>query len=280
MPKVIGDAFAVPDLPAPEGIYLNEPNPYIRKWREIRWIFGLSFATLFLVWAFTIPKQVKMVEASFVFQRPGRLVVGPTPAPFREPAWMETVRKPNADANEILKAMAASEKAEKERAAAATPTPSPSATVSADTQQTFVTPHFQLAGGDQRLEIEATAAVDNGWLDLDIDLVNAKTEQTYPAPLEVSYYHGYDSDGSWSEGSDKASIALPAIPPGEYYLTIEPSAEEKIDRLPFTVRAQSGGVFFGNYLVVLLLVMFYPIMIWWRGVRREKERWSDSDFSP
>jgi len=277
MPKVVGDAFAVPDLPAPEGIYLNEPNPFIRKWREIRWIFFLSLPILFLVWAFTIPTQVKMVEASFVFQRPRPVVVGSTPAPLRDLAWAEEMRKPQKDAGEMLRAIQASQKA---RAAAVTPTASPSATVPPETQQTLVTPHFQLAGGDQRLEIEATAAVDNGWLDLDIDLVNAKTEQTFPAPLEVSYYHGYDSDGSWSEGSDKASVALPAIPPGEYYLTIEPSADAKIDRLPFTVRAQSGGVFFGNYLVVLLLVMFYPIMIWWRGVRREKERWSDSDFSP
>ncbi|MDP9004079.1 MAG: hypothetical protein M3N12_04735, partial [Verrucomicrobiota bacterium] len=277
MPKVVGDAFAVPDLPTPEGIYLNEPNPFTRKWREIRRIFFLSLPILFLVWAFTIPKHVKMVEASFAYQRPRPAVVRSPPAPSRNPVRTDPARKPNSDPYALSRSMDASEKA---RADAAAPSASPSATAPAETQQTLVTPHFQLAGGDQRVEIEATAAVDNSWLDLDIDLVNAKTEQTFPAPLEVSYYHGYDSDGSWREGSDKASVALPAIPPGEYYLTIEPSAEEKIDQLPFTVRAQSGGVFFGNYLVVLLLVMFYPIMVWWRGVCREKERWSESDFSP
>jgi hypothetical protein len=276
MPQVVGDAFAVPDLPAPEGVYLNEPNPFARKWREVRWLFFLSLPILFLVWVFTMPTEMKLVDSSFVFQRPARAVIGSTPAPFREPAWMKTVRKPDADVNEILRAMAA----DRERTAAATPSASPSATVPAETQQTFVTQRFQLAGGDQRVEIEAAAAVDNGWIDLDIDLVNAKTEQTIPAPLEVSYYHGYDSDGSWTEGAQTTSLALAAIPPGEYYLTIEPSADAKIDRLPFTVRVKSGGVFFGNCLVVVILVLFYPIMVWWRGVRREKERWSESDFSP
>jgi len=289
MPKVVGDAFAVPDLPDPEGIYLNQPNPFIRKWREIRWLFFLSLPILFLVWAFTIPTHVKQMEASFIFQRPRPIVVS-TPAPSNTPSPKDAALKANAEFFALMRTMDASNKS---RGADPTPTASPiaslpavrataspSASVPAEPAQTFVTPHFQLAGGDQRVEIAATAAVDNGWLDLDIELVNAKTEQTFPAPLEVSYYHGYDSDGSWSEGSDKASIALSAIPPGEYFLTIEPSADAKIDQLPFTIRAQSGGVFFGNYLVALILVMFYPIMIWWRGVRREKERWSDSDFSP
>ena len=53
-----------------------------------------------------------------------------------------------------------------------------------------------------------------------------------------------------------------------------------IDKLPFTVRVKSGGVFFGNCIVVLFLVMFYPIMLLWRRYLREKERWSESDFSP
>jgi hypothetical protein len=280
MPRVVGDAFAVQNLPAPEGPYLNEPNPFLRKWREVRWLFFLALPILFLVWAFTIPTEVKLAEASFTFQRPRAVAVTPGPAPLRTRTdLMDQLRKPNADMPSLMRALAASEKAEKERAAV-TPSASPSATGPTETQQTFVTSHFQLAGGDQRVTIEANAAVDNGWLDLDIDLVNAKTNQTIPAPLEVSYYHGYDSDGSWSEGAQKTSLALAAIPAGEYFLTIEPSADAKIDRLPFTVRVQSGGVFSGNCLVVVILVMFYPIMVWWRGVRREKQRWSESDFSP
>jgi hypothetical protein len=276
-PRVVEEAFAIKDLPKPEGVYLNEPNPFIKKWREIRWIFFLSLPISFLVWAFSMPRGVELTTTSFVFQRPGAVVApSPSSSPFVMPAWMRDTA--NKDTSQILREMEAERKAEQARQAALTPTPSPSATV--PPEQTLVTPHFQLTGTGQRVEIEASALVDNGWLDLDMDLVNAKTNETIPAPLEISYYHGYDSDGSWSEGSQKADIALPAVPEGEYYLTIEPSADTTINKLPFTVRVKSGGVFFGNCIVVLFLVMFYPIMLLWRGYLREKERWSESDFSP
>ena len=276
-PKVVEDAFAVKDLPTPEGVYLNEPNPFIRKWREIRWIFFLTLPILFLVGVFSMPSGVELVNSSFVFQRPGvRVAPTPWPTPFVMPAWMRDTA--NKDMSQILREMEADSKAEEARKAAVTPSPSPSATI--PPEQTFVTPHFQLKERAQRVEIEASALVDNGWLDLDMDLVNAKTNETIPAPLEVSYYYGYDSDGSWSEGSQKASVALPAVPAGEYFLTVEPSADAKIDRLPFKVHVKSGGAFFGNCIVVLFLVLFYPIMLLWRFYLREKERWSESDFSP
>jgi hypothetical protein len=223
---------------------------------------------------FSIPRGAELVTSSFVFQRAAALAT-PTPQPFVFPSWVNESHK---DAADILRAMNAAKEVEKARQAAITPTPSGSPT--ATPEQTFVTPHFQLTGTGQRVEIEATALVDNSWLDLDMDLVNAKTDETFPAPVEISYYHGYDSDGAWTEGSQKAEIALPAVPAGEYFLTVEPSADAKINQLPFTVRVRSGGVFFGNCIVVVFLVMFYPIMLLWRLYRREKERWSESDFSP
>ena len=264
-PKEVEEAFAVKDLPAPEGVYLNQPNPFIKKWREVRWPFFLSLPILFFVWAFTMARDVELVTASFVFQRP----VPPPPAPT------PTITPiPGSLFAEIYKLQQSSRPS-------ATPTSAPVASTPApDSQQTLTTPRFQLTEGEQRVEISVNAGVDNSWLDLDMDLVNAKTNETIPAPLEVSYYHGYDSDGSWTEGDKNSSIALPAVPAGEYYLTVEPSADAKIDRLPFTVRVKSGGVFFGNCIVVLFLVMFYPIMVLWRGLRREKQRWSESDFTP
>ena len=264
-PKEVEEAFGVKDLPAPEGVYLNEPNPFAKKWKEIRWPFFLSLPILFLVWAFSMPRDVELVTAPFVFQRP------PPPAPVPTPS---VIPRPGSLYETIYKL-------QQQSRPSATPASTPIISTSpVDSQQTLVTPHFQLTGGAQRVEIEASALVDNGWLDLDMDLVNAKTNETIPAPLEISYYHGYDSDGSWTEGSQKADIALPAVPNGEYYLTIEPSADEKINKLPFTVRVKSGGVFFGNCIVVLILVMFYPIMLLLRRYLREKARWSESDFSP
>jgi hypothetical protein len=271
-PSVIGDAFAAKDLPIPEGIYLNQPNPFAQKWKEIRWMFFLSLPILFLIWAFTMPKSVRLIDAPLVFQRPRAAVVAPTATPS---STLSSRTKENDDLFAFLRATEAAERARH---------PSPSATpfipIPAETQPTLVTAHFQLTGEDQRVEISANADVDNSWLDLDVDLVNAQTNQSIPAPLEVAYYHGYDSDGSWTEGGTNAHIELPAVPAGEYFLTIDPTADAKIDRLPFTIHVESGGAFFGNCIVVLLLVLFYPVMLLWRSYLFEKERWSDSDFSP
>ena len=270
--KVVEDAFAVKDLPAPEGVYLNEPNPFAKKWREIRWIFFLTLPILFLVGAFSMPNGVELVNSSFVFQRPPPPPSGPTPTPRPGSLW-DTINK--------MQQPIASPPTSRTPARPVLPASTPvTATPALDPQQTLVTPHFQLTKAGQRVEITANALVDNSWLDLDMDLVNAKTNESIPAPLEVSYYHGYDSDGSWSEGSQNASVALPAVPAGEYFLTVEPSADAKIDRLAFTVHVKSGGAFFGNCIVVHFLVLFYPIMLLWRGFLREKERWSESDFSP
>ena len=270
--KVVEDAFAVKDLPAPEGVYLNEPNPFAKKWMEIRWIFFLTLPILFLVGVFSMPNGVELANSSFVFQRPPPPPSAPTPTPRPGSLWdkinklQQSIPSPPTSPSPARPVLPAS--------TPVTPTPA------IDPQPTLVTPHFQLTKTGQRLEISADALVDNSWLDLDMDLVNAKTNESIPAPLEVSYYHGYDSDGSWSEGSQTASVALPAVPAGEYFLTVEPSADAKIDRLPFTVHVKSGGAFFGNCIVVLFLVLFYPIMLLWRGYLREKERWSESDFSP
>ena len=141
----------------------------------------------------------------------------------------------------------------------------------------MVTRHFQIGGQGQKLLIEGSANVDNSWLDLDFDLVNAKTNETFPAEMEISYYHGYD-DGAWSEGGQVATATIASVPPGEYYLSVDPDAAPGISRMPFTVRVRQGGVFASNFLMSLALVLCYPLYILWRRYAFERSRWSESDY--
>ena len=89
-----------------------------------------------------------------------------------------------------------------------------------------------------------------------------------------------DEDGSWSEGAQTATVSLPAIPPGEYFLAVEPTADPQIRSLPFTVSVQAGGIYASNFIVMLGLVLFYPAMLLWRRHTFERERWEDSDSYP
>jgi hypothetical protein len=138
------------------------------------------------------------------------------------------------------------------------------------------TPHFTVTGADQRVTIEVAANVNNSWLDLDLDLVNVKTNASYPAEVEVSYYYGSDSDGPWSEGAQTATVSLPAIPPGEYFLTAEPTADPQLWSTEYSVHVTRGGVYASNLIVMLAAVLFYPAMLLWRRHTFEQERWGDA----
>lgn len=234
-PRVIAHAFKVDKLPRTKGPYLNRPNKFAQRWREIRILVFVVVAALLGIQAISIAHlpETPVVEGSYVFER--------APSPFVMPS-------------------------------------SPFAAV--EPQKIFSTERFQLGGGEQRVVIEATAPVDNNWLDLDFNLVNAQTNESFPASVEVSLYRGYDSDGAWSEGGLTAQTALAAVPPGTYFLTIEPSAEANITRMRFDVRVRSGGTFNSNLLIMLALVLVYPAVLLFRRSRFEAARWEESDFSP
>ena len=238
--RVIGEAFAVEKLPKPEGVYLNQPNRWAQRLREISVLFALAFLSLVVVQCSTVAQRQEMplTEASFVFNRAA------TPqlpgAPFSSP----------------------------------TPTP-------LEAEKILTTPRFTVAGsGTQRVVIEAHAPVSNNWIGFDFDLVNTKTNASFPAALEVSAYHGTSSDGAWSEGSQTSSVAIPAVPPGEYFVTVESTADATVQHMPFTVRVRAGGVFSGNFLLMLVLVLAYPAYVFFRRHRFEAARWEQSDLSP
>jgi len=144
----------------------------------------------------------------------------------------------------------------------------------------LVSPHFQIDGGRRAVTIEATAPVDNNWLGMDATLVSAKDSHTYPAELSIEYYHGVEDGESWNEGNGKASVTLPAIPPGEYYLSLDTDADPAIQKMAFHVQAASGAFFPSNWILAFVLLAIYPVYLWWRQRRFEHERWEQSDFLP
>lgn len=244
-PALIEEAFGVKSLPSPDGTYLNEPNPYKESWDNVKLPYLIVLCALVGIQIFfgMNRPEVQVANSAFQFKRAAGQ---PVSASARTPTIYENP--------------------------AATPSPGPQ-------EKVFVTPHFQIEGHDEKVEVEGSAGVDNSWLDLDIDLVNAKTNQAYPAPMEISYYHGYD-DGAWSEGSQVAKASISGVPPGEYFLSVSPDADPSINQMEFNVRARRGGVFFSNLLMSLCLVSIYPLYLFWRSRAFEGARWAESDFNP
>jgi len=127
------------------------------------------------------------------------------------------------------------------------------------------------------VEVQVSAQVNNSWLYLDGALINEETGEVDEFDAEVSYYHGTDSDGSWSEGGTEARAYVGAVPPGRYVMRLGPQWQPGAAPPSFFVRARSGVPRLYQAVLALLAISFFPLLVGWRWMRFEAERWSESD---
>jgi Domain of unknown function (DUF4178) len=142
------------------------------------------------------------------------------------------------------------------------------------------------SGGRQKVEIKTTSSdFDNAWIDLDISLVERTTQATIEAAAVVEKYSGYDSDGAWSEGSRSKSTKIASVPSGTYDLVIEaaakswpaPSGVGEYSAMMLTTTVSSGGVFFSNLVLALVLLAIPPIWLIWNRMKQSAVFSEDDD---
>lgn len=130
-----------------------------------------------------------------------------------------------------------------------------------------------------KIEIELASSVDNSWLESNITMVNESTLEELPIVIGNEYYHGYEGGESWTEGSTVASKDFSEVPAGKYHLLVE-TVTPAINGGTYTVRLQSGGIYWINIFIMLCLIAIIPLIKYFQEYNFEKERWADSDFSP
>jgi hypothetical protein len=143
----------------------------------------------------------------------------------------------------------------------------------------FVTPSFTVRGRTANLEVTTEAQVDNGWAYFEYALVNEATGTTYEFGREVSYYHGSDSDGSWSEGSRRDRAVLPSVPAGQYFLRVAPEAQDPSGLLEYRIVVRRDVPTLTPYLICLVLLALPPILVAVRAWGMESARWKESDYA-
>jgi hypothetical protein len=95
-------------------------------------------------------------------------------------------------------------------------------------EESVVTREFEVRDKPRKLTVRNSTSLDNNWIGLDLMLVNKATGQAWPVTRELAYYYGRDGGESWSEGSRSDEVVFLDIPPGTYYLTVDPDlAPEK-----------------------------------------------------
>jgi hypothetical protein len=147
-------------------------------------------------------------------------------------------------------------------------------------EHSFVTDTFELpAGRAAAVKVDSYANLDNNWLYLNYALVNEDTGKTFDFGREVSYYSGYDSDGSWTEGSRKDSVVIPSVPPGHYFLRIEPESDRKPGRISYVVTVTHDYPVGYWFLIAVGLLAVPAILTTWRSINFEHRRWQESDHA-
>jgi hypothetical protein len=147
-------------------------------------------------------------------------------------------------------------------------------------EASFVTDVFNLEGRTSNVELTTSANVDNSWIYLNYALINQDTGQAWDFGREVSYYHGYDSDGSWTEGNQKDNVVIPSVPAGHYYLRIEPEVDSRHPPFAYSVQVKRDVPVLGFFGIAFLALFLPAIAITWRSINFERMRWAESDHPP
>ena len=147
--------------------------------------------------------------------------------------------------------------------------------------ETFVSQTFTLGSQVKKLTVENETDLNNNWFDLQLVLVNKETGASWPTARGLAYYHGVDGGESWSEGSRSDEVSFVDIPPGTYYLAIDPDlAPENRTPVRSALKVSKGSVPWSNFIFLMLFLMFFPVFSRMRLASFETSRWSESDHAP
>lgn len=139
------------------------------------------------------------------------------------------------------------------------------------------TPIFKLNKETANVAVKLIADVDNSWLYVAGSLINVDTGEATEFDQGVEYYSGYDSDGSWTEGSRNAVKIVPSLAGGNYQLNFEVSGDKAAQ---YRLEVVRDVIIWENIFWSLGFLSFFPLFLLWRKRSFEMKRWSQSDFSP
>ncbi len=136
----------------------------------------------------------------------------------------------------------------------------------------FVTPSFDLAGRTSDVELSIRTNLRSNWAYFNFALINEATGQAYDFGREVSNYPG--------EGSPNDDVLIPSVPPGRYYLRVEPemsssSSAARNSRMTYELILRRDVPSLAFYWICALLIVAPPVFVTFRAVGFEKSRWQE-----
>jgi ribosomal protein S27E len=150
--------------------------------------------------------------------------------------------------------------------------------ISTESEKPLLLPEFSLKSSARMLQIKHQTDLNNNWIEITATLVNKDTGEHRQGTSAVSYYHGRDSDGAWSEGSRHETMSFRHVPAGYYYLMIE--HEKGVFEVNDTISVIRSPRLWSNYILCMIALLFFPVTSLFKNLGFEKKRWEESDYSP
>jgi uncharacterized protein DUF4178 len=141
-------------------------------------------------------------------------------------------------------------------------------------------------GETTTLDVRFTARpLSNGWAYADVLLVPHDSDEAIGVGIEVDEWHGVESGEAWSEGNTMQTVALGAVPTGNYTLQVTPQAGQGTTPTPapgmvYDIRVRRDVVLLRYVLIPLLIILGVPLVLLVAGGLYEAQRWKNSDYAP
>lgn len=148
--------------------------------------------------------------------------------------------------------------------------------------QGTLTQDFTINNAKHLIELEYQATLNNAWTNYDITLFKDDFE-VFSFRKQLAYYHGRDSEGSWSEGSQSGTARFKVKQTGNYSLRILATEGgtgnygTSLQQNSLTISIREG-VMGKKYMILLFLIALISyVWFYWSRYAFEKKRWKDED---
>ncbi|MBI3132825.1 MAG: DUF4178 domain-containing protein [Acidobacteria bacterium] len=251
-PSEIQAAFGLKDpLPSPRGVGSFQPNPHKGRLREIGTWMAVALAGLLgllMVQSLTHKnalvwgQELNLEEAFPQLKRPG---MPPAPGTGRASRAPSLPAAPSPEGQEPV----------------------------------LVVGPLDIKEGRKNLAFTLASPVNNQWIGIEGALINEQTGLVEAFEVASSYYHGVDDGESWSEGKQKETVYLSALPEGRYMLRLAPQWDGPTPPVR-TIRMElRSGVMHLPYIgLALLAILLGPAILLFKVMAFEGRRWQESMY--
>jgi hypothetical protein len=114
---------------------------------------------------------------------------------------------------------------------------------------------------------------------VNLALINEETSVALDFNRELEYYFGVEDGESWSSGSTRGRVIVPTVPPGRYYLRVEPEGDPASRAwVSYGLHVRRDAPVIWLYAGALVLLALPPLVVSWRRHVFEHQRWAESDY--